>query len=103
VVCDMPTADIGHFVLATDGAGEYLTRPESTTPRTSIDRANARADQPVLEDDRYYRNPAALGRQLTWRPATGRAAAVCSADDTTVIAGRRLQTPAAVPDIILLT
>jgi hypothetical protein len=88
VLADRPTAELDSLLVATDGLAALLA--EQPLP-------------PLWAEDRYFRNPAALGRQLTmlnrprtcidWERRRVRRSPGMLPDDTTVITLRRRPRP----------
>lgn len=98
VVHEAPSAEVEHFLLATDGAYELIAHADTLLP--GLDKPIGPISQ-FWEDPRYFNNPAAVSRQLNlaardWHRTLPDGTVVRSGgllhDDVTIVVGRK--TPA---------
>lgn len=95
IVCQLPTRDLRNFLVATDGAGEFIVRSDDRLP------GNDKPLGPLSQfwtDNRYFDQTTATTRHLNLgardaqvRTPSGRFAIEGGllSDDTTLVAGRR--------------
>lgn len=87
-VQEMPTADLKHFVIGTDGMADFVAAAERPLPSGRVDDLVGPVSQ-FWTDDRYFKNPFAVRRRLVLANGGVHAQTGYLRDDTTLIVGRQ--------------